>query len=102
MCFATSRPANHVICSFIDPSGYESGPIRSCLFIDYIINLNIEIEMYDYIQYIFESGNCLTHYVCYQPFVSLTIMFKMHTKIKKMKKKTCRGRPMQITDGPHH
>ena len=35
--FATSRPANHVICSFIDSSGYASGPIRRCLFIDYKI-----------------------------------------------------------------
>ena len=39
--FATSRPANHAICSFIDSSGYASGPIRSCLFIDHIININI-------------------------------------------------------------
>ena len=37
VCFATSRPVNHVICSFIDLSGYASGPIRRCLFIDYII-----------------------------------------------------------------
>ena len=37
VCFATSRPANHVICSFIDLSGYASRPIRLCLFIDYII-----------------------------------------------------------------
>ena len=35
--FATSRPANHAICSFIDLSGYASGPIRRFLFIDYII-----------------------------------------------------------------
>ena len=38
VCFATSRPANHAICSYIDSSGYASGPIRICLFIDYIIN----------------------------------------------------------------
>ena len=31
--FATSCPANHAICSFIDSSGYASGPIRRCLFI---------------------------------------------------------------------
>ena len=37
VCFATSRPANHAICSFIDSSGYASGAIRRCLFIDYII-----------------------------------------------------------------
>ena len=37
MCFARSHPANHAICSFIDSSGYASGPIRRCLFIDYII-----------------------------------------------------------------
>ena len=30
VCFATSRPANHAICSFIDRSGYASGPIRRC------------------------------------------------------------------------
>ena len=35
--FAMSRPANHAICSFIDMSGYTPGPIRRCLFIDYII-----------------------------------------------------------------
>ena len=40
VCFSTSRPANHVICNFIDSSGYASGPIRSCLFIDYIIVYN--------------------------------------------------------------
>ena len=37
VCFATSQPANHAICSFIDSSGYASGPIRRCIFIDYII-----------------------------------------------------------------
>ena len=37
VCFATSRPANHAICSFIDSSGYAFGPIRICLFIHYII-----------------------------------------------------------------
>ena len=37
VCFATSGPANHAICSFIDLIGYASGPIRRCLFIDYII-----------------------------------------------------------------
>ena len=35
--FAMSRPANHAMCNFIDSSGYESGPIRPRLFIDYII-----------------------------------------------------------------
>ena len=35
--FATSRPENHAIFSFIDSSGYASWPIRRCLFIDYII-----------------------------------------------------------------
>ena len=39
VCFATSCPANHAICSYIDSSGYASGPIRICLFIDYIITL---------------------------------------------------------------
>ena len=38
VCFAASRQANHAICSYIDSSGYASGPIRRCLFIDYIIN----------------------------------------------------------------
>ena len=37
VCFATSRPASHVICSYIDSSGYASGPIRRYLFLDYII-----------------------------------------------------------------
>ena len=37
VCFATSRLANHAICSFIDSSGYASEPIRRCLFIAYII-----------------------------------------------------------------
>ena len=41
VCFVTSRPVNHAICSFIDSSGYASGPIRRCLFIDYIINIFI-------------------------------------------------------------
>ena len=37
VCFATSRPANHAICSYIDLSGSASGPIRICLFINYIL-----------------------------------------------------------------
>ena len=28
---------DYIISSFIDSSGYASGPIRRCLFIDYII-----------------------------------------------------------------
>ena len=36
VCFATSHPANHAICSFIDSSGYAYMPIRRSLFIDYI------------------------------------------------------------------
>ena len=43
VCFATSRPANHAICSFIDTSRYVSGPIRIYLFIDYIINVVIAL-----------------------------------------------------------
>ena len=43
LCFATSRPANHAICSFIDLSGYAFGPIRRCLFVDYIINSFIDV-----------------------------------------------------------
>ena len=37
VCFATLRLANNAISSFIDSSRYASGPIRRCLFIDYII-----------------------------------------------------------------
>ena len=44
VCFATSRPANHAICSFIDSSGYASGSIRIRLFIDYIINRFIALN----------------------------------------------------------
>ena len=39
VCFAKSRPANHAICSFTDSSGYASGQIRICLFIDHIIEI---------------------------------------------------------------
>ena len=42
VCFASSRPANHAIYSFIDSSGYTSWPIRRCLFIYYIINSIIQ------------------------------------------------------------
>ena len=38
VCFATSLPANRAIGCFIDSSESASGPIRRCLFIDYIIN----------------------------------------------------------------
>ena len=37
VCFATSCPASHAMCSFIESSGYASGPIRRCLIIGYII-----------------------------------------------------------------
>ena len=40
--FATSRLANHAICSYIDSSGYAFGPIRRYLFRDYIITLVID------------------------------------------------------------
>ena len=49
VCFATSRPANHAICSFIDSREYASGPIRRCLFIDYII-ISINIYHHTYPQ----------------------------------------------------
>ena len=54
VCFATSRPANHAICSFIDSSGYASGPIRRCLFIDYIINTFLGWDEYQI--YFIECG----------------------------------------------
>ena len=44
--FATSRPANHAMCRFIDSSGYASGPIRRSLFIDYIIISDIAANVY--------------------------------------------------------
>ena len=34
--FAMSRPENHATSSYISGSGFESEPIRRCLFIDYI------------------------------------------------------------------
>ena len=40
VCFAMSRPANNAICSYIDSNGYASGPIRKCLFIDYIMQFD--------------------------------------------------------------
>ena len=40
VCFATSRSVNHAICSYIDSSWYASGPIRRCLFIQYIIHFD--------------------------------------------------------------
>ena len=43
VCFATSRPANHAMYSFIDSSRYASGPIRICLFIMFIIIINVII-----------------------------------------------------------
>ena len=35
------NPTAHGTCSYIDSSGYASGPIRRCLVIDYIINTDI-------------------------------------------------------------
>ena len=43
--FATSRPADHAICSYIDLSGYASGPIRIRLFIDYIIRCDVNLTI---------------------------------------------------------
>ena len=37
VCLTKFRPANHALYSYIDSSGYASGPIRKCLSIDYII-----------------------------------------------------------------
>ena len=47
VCFATSRPANHAICSFINSMGYASGSIRRCLLIDYTISTVIIRESMD-------------------------------------------------------
>ena len=44
VCFATSRPADHAICSFADSSGYAFGPIRICLFIDHIIKYFTDLD----------------------------------------------------------
>ena len=52
MCFATSRMANIAICSYIDSSGYASGPIRRCLFIDNIINSCYSFQEADIKRYI--------------------------------------------------
>ena len=51
MCFATSRLANHEICSYIDSSRYASGPIRLCLFIDYIIKRSIKGHLIEHLIY---------------------------------------------------
>ena len=45
VCSAMSRPANHAIFSYIDLSGYASGPIGRCLSIDCIINLDITLAV---------------------------------------------------------
>ena len=39
VCFAASRPASHVTCCFIRDSRQASEPIRSRLFIDYIMKI---------------------------------------------------------------
>ena len=59
--FAMSRPANHAICSFIDLSGIASGPIRRCLFIDYIIKDYITITGSRFIKHFYcsEVVECL-------------------------------------------
>ena len=59
VCFATLRPANHAICSFIDSSGYASGPIRRCLFIDYMIIIIITCISYSHRHIsVWESFRC--------------------------------------------
>ena len=35
------KPATHMICSFMDSSGWASGPIKRCLLKGYIIKENI-------------------------------------------------------------
>ena len=64
-CFATSRPANHAICSFIHSSGYASGPIRRCLFKDYIINTFIDCHFFPQVS--FSHRNKLTKRYTYEP-----------------------------------
>ena len=48
VCFATSCPANHAICSYIDSNGYASEPTRICLFIDYIMKLLIMLNSFEH------------------------------------------------------
>ena len=64
VCFATSRPANHAICSFIDSRGYASEQIRRCLFIDYIItrimNLASFVKEKSTFQYFYHSETNFT------------------------------------------
>ena len=71
VCFATSRPANHAICSFIDSSGYASGPIRRCLFIDYIIISFTTFIIYCLIRSVYGKQ-------IYAPFVKLSGIYKIH------------------------
>ena len=49
-----------MICSFMDSSGYASGPIKRCLFIGYIINLFTKCVMKSY-----DLPNWLIQF-CYQ------------------------------------
>ena len=67
VCFATSHPANHAICSYIDLSGYASGPIRIYLFIDYIITNLIFYKIKERLQkncFLLLSRLMLQGYVC--------------------------------------
>ena len=63
VCFATSRPANHAICSYIYSSEYAPGPIRLCLFIYYIIDC---FEIYRHIRlfqvFCVENETCKPQY----------------------------------------
>ena len=70
VCFATSCPANHAICSFIDSSGYASGPIRRCLFIDYII-----MASYQYFTILWQAQEWLTStsFIIHSPVTTLLL-----------------------------
>ena len=65
VCFATSHPASHAICSFIDSSGYASGPIRRCLFLDYIINVIIDTIIKIDHKKVFFSGFIVSN-ICFE------------------------------------
>ena len=77
VCFAASRPASHAICSFIDLSRYASGPIRRCLFIDYIIKEYITPQN-DYYRLFSLSNIC---FVCIKRNVSVRHFFYAHPVI---------------------
>ena len=81
VCFGTSGPTNHAICSYLDSSGYTSGPIRLCLFIDYIIKTLSNINKANLADYSSNNLKVIHRSILTSPIIYRSIIINQYLPV---------------------